>query len=98
MIKAFSILIVGFLLLLTIPICFGVGAGLIGLIFGLIGGLIGLVAGLIGAVFGGIAWIFKSIFHLFFGWGHSDFGSFHFNGFLVAALIITLLVVATRKK
>jgi len=93
-------LLVAFLLLLTIPLFIGLGGGLFGVAIGLIGGLIGLLFGLFGAIIGVIAWIFKSIFHLLFGW-HMGFGHhhwFHFNGYLFAALLILIFVIALRKK
>jgi hypothetical protein len=98
MVKGCSFLIVGFLLLLFIPICIGIGGGIFGLIVGLIGGAIGLVFGIIGAVIGAIAAVFKGIFHLFFGWGHHDFHPWHFHssGFLFLALIVLIFVIATR--
>ncbi len=99
MIKAFSLLIIGFIALLAIPICIGLAGGLFGLVFGLIGGVIGLIAGLFGAVIGGIAWIFRSIFHVFFGWGFGHHEHwFHFNGYLFAALLILILAVALKRK
>ena len=100
MVKAFSFLLVGFILLLTLPLMIGLGAGFFGLALGLIGGLFGLLFGLFGAVVGAIAWVFKSIFHLLFGW-HLGFGHhhwFHFNGYLVAAIIILIFAVAHRRK
>jgi hypothetical protein len=100
MVKAFSMLLVAFLLLLTIPLFIGLGGGLFGVAFGLIGGLIGLLFGLFGAIIGVIAWIFKSIFHLLFGW-HMGFGHyhwFHFNGYLFVALLILIFALALRKK
>jgi hypothetical protein len=100
MVKAFSFLFVAFLLLLTLPLMIGLGGGLFGLAFGLIGGLIGLIFGLFGAIVGAIAWIFKSIFHLLFGW-HAGFGHhhwFHFNGYVVAAILVLIFVAALRGK
>jgi hypothetical protein len=101
MIKAFSFLLVAFILLLTLPIAIGLGGGLFGLIIGLIGGLIGLLFGILGAIIGAIAWIFKSIFHLLFGW-HTGFDHhyhwFHFNGCIFTAIIILILIVAFSKR
>ena len=100
MIKALSILVVAFFMLLAIPLLIGLGGGLFGLAIGLIGGLFGLIFGIFGAVVGVIAWIFKSIFHVFFGW-HSGFGHhhwFHFNGYLFAAILILIFVVVLNKK
>jgi len=99
-VKAFSFLLVVFILLLTLPLAIGLGGGLFGLAIGLIGGLIGLLFGILGAIIGAIAWVFKSIFHLFFGW-HTDFGHhhwFHLNGYIFAAIIILILAVALNKR
>ena len=100
MVKAFSFLVVAFFLLLTVPLMIGLGGGLFGLAIGLIGGLFGLLFGLLGAIIGAIAWIFKSILHLLFGWhlglGHHHW--FHFNGYIFAAILILILVVALKKK
>src|SRR5882757_8383904 len=96
MVKAFSFLVVAFLLLLSLPLMIGLGGGLFGLAIGLIGGLFGLLFGLLGAIIGAIAWIFKSIFHLIFGW-HLGFGHhhwFHFNGYVLVAIVILILAVA----
>ena len=101
MIKAFSFLFVAFILLLMFPLMIGLGGGLFGLVIGLIGGLIGVIVGIFGAVIGAIAWIFKTIFHLIFGW-HTGFAHhphwFHFNGCIVTAIIILILVVAFSKR
>src|SRR6185369_8948071 len=101
MIKAFSFLIVAFVLLLALPLAIGLGGGLFGLAIGLIGGLIGLLFGIFGAIIGAIAWIFKSIFHLLFGW-HMGFDHhhhwFHFNGCIFAVIIILILAVALNRK
>lgn len=97
MIKAFSLLIIGFILLMAIPICIGIAGGFFGLIMGLIGGIIGFVFATIGALFSGIAWIFSGLFHLLFGWtGHHH--GFHFNGYLIAAIIIAVIALSTHKK
>ena len=100
MIKAFSFLLVAFILLLTLPLAIGLGGGLFGLVIGLIGGLIGLLFGIFGAIIGAIAWIFKTIFHLLFGWhtGYDHPHWFHFNGCIFTAIIILILVVALHKR
>jgi hypothetical protein len=100
MVKAFSFLLVGFFLLLTLPLMIGLGAGFFGVVIGLIGGLFGLFFGLFGAILGAIAWIFKSVFHLLFGW-HLGFGHhhwFHFNGYVFAAIVILILAIALKRK
>jgi len=100
MIKAFSFLLVAFVLLLVLPLAIGLGGGLFGLAIGLVGGLIGLLFGIFGAIIGAIAWIFKTIFHLLFGW-HMGFGHhhwFHFNGYIFAAIIVVIIAVALNKK
>lgn len=100
MVKAFSFLLIGFFLILTIPLVIGLGAGFFELAIGLIGGLFGLLFGLLGAIVGAIAWVFKSIFHLLFGW-HVGFGHhhwFHPNGYIFAAIIILILAVLLNKK
>ncbi len=101
MIKAFSFLVIGFLLLLTVPLCIGIAGGLFGLVFGVIGAVIGLFFALIGGIFKCIAWIFSSMMHLLFGW-HSDFGfhpwHWHFNGYVLAALIVLIIAISQRKK
>ena len=100
MVRSFSIVLIAIVLLLTLPLWFGLGGGLIGLAFGLIGGLLGLIFGLFGAIIGAIAWIFKALFHLLFGWHHESgfqYG-FHFNGYVFAALLILILVIASKKK
>ncbi len=100
MVKAFSFLLVGFFLILTIPLIIGLGAGFFGLAIGLIGGLFGILFGLLGAIIGAIAWVFKSMFHLLFGW-HLGFGhhhGFHPNGYILAAIIILILAVVLNKK
>jgi hypothetical protein len=100
MVKAFSFLVVAFILLLTLPLAIGLGGGLFGLAIGLIGGLIGLLFGIFGAIIGAIAWIFKTIFHLLFGWhmglGHHHW--FHFNGYIFTAIIILIFAVALNRK
>jgi hypothetical protein len=98
MVKGCSLLIVGILLLISLPICIGIGGGIFGLFMGLIGGAIGLVFGVIGAVFGFIADIFGAIFHGLFGWHHHGFHPWHFNGFAVLAIIVLIFVLATRNK
>ena len=101
MIKAFSFLFIGFLLLLAVPLCIGIAGGVFGLVFGVIGGIIGLVFGFIGLIFKSIAWVFSSIMHMLFGW-HSDFGChpghWHFNGYVLAALIVLIFAISQRKK
>ena len=97
MIKTFSFLVIGFLLLFVVPLCIGIVGGMFGLIFG----VIGLVFGLIGFILKSIAWIFSSITHLLFGW-HTEFGfhewHWHFNGYVLAALIILIIAISQRKK
>ncbi len=100
MVKAFSILMVAFFMLLAIPLMIGLGGGLFGLAIGLVGGLFGLLFGLFGAIIGVIAWIFKTIFHILFGW-HMGFGHhhwFHFNGYVFAAVIVLVFVIALKRK
>ena len=99
MIKAFTFLVIGFMLLLTVTIFIGIAGGVFGLIVGLIGGAVGLFFGLIGAIFGCIAGVFKAIFHVLFGW-NSDFGfhHWHMNGYIFAALLVLIFVVASQKK
>jgi hypothetical protein len=101
MIKAFSFLFIGFFLLLAVPLCIGVAGGVFGLVVAVIGGIIGLFFGLIGFIFKSIAWIFSSIMHVLFGW-HSDFGfhpwHWHFNGYLLAALVILIIAISQRTK
>jgi hypothetical protein len=101
MIKGCSVLVIGFFLLLSIPICIGIGGGVFGLLIGLIGGAVGVVFGIIGAVIGVIVEVFSGITHLLFGWGHHH--SFHpwhwhFNGLIILSLIALIFVVATRTK
>lgn len=99
MVKAFSFFVIAFALLLAIPICLGVAGGIFGLAVGLLGGIVGVFFGLIGAVIGCIAWIIKGFFHLLFGWHFSvGFHPFHFNGYAVAAIIILLFVVASKRR
>lgn len=100
MVRSLSVVLIAFLVLLTLPLCLGLGGGLIGLTFGLIGGLIGVIFGLFGAIIGGIAAVVKGIFHLLFGW-HAGFGfhhGFHFNGYFFVALLILIFVIATKRK
>ena len=100
MARSLSILFVAFVLLITLPLWLGLGAGLIGLTFGIVGALIGVIFGLFGAIIGGIAWIFKTLFHVLFGW-HLGFGFhpwFHFNGWVVAAFLILILAIAAKRK
>lgn len=100
MVKGCSFLIVGFLLLVSLPIVIGLGGGIFGLIFGLIGGAIGLVFGIIGAVIGVIAKVFGGIMHALFGWHDHGFHPFHwhFNGFLILAIIVLIFALSTRNK
>jgi len=98
MVKGCSFLVFGFLLLLALPICIGIGGGIFGMIVGLIGGAFGLIFGAIGAIIGFIAHIFSGIMHALFGWNHHGFHPWHFNGFVFLALIVLIFVVATRKK
>ena len=98
MVKGCSFLVFGFLLLLAMPICIGIGGGIFGMIFGIIGGVFGMVFGIIGAIFGFIADIFGGIMHALFGWHHHDFHPWHFNGLGFLAIIILICVVASRKK
>jgi hypothetical protein len=100
MVKALSILAAAFFVLLAGPLIIGLGGGLLGFIIGLVGGLFGLIVGLLGAAIGAIAWVFRSIFHIFFGW-HTGLGHhhwFHVNGYVCAAIIILVLVIALNKK
>lgn len=101
MIKAFGILIVGFIALVSLPIFLGLAGGLFGLIFGVVGGVIGLFCAVIGGVIGFIAGIFRGITHLLFGW-HSDFGfhpwHWHLNGYTFAAILVLILIVVSQKK
>jgi len=101
MIKAFSFLFIGFLLLLAVPLCIGIAGGVFGLIVGIIGGVIGLIFGAIGIVIKSIAWVFSSIMHMLFGW-HSDWGfhpwHFHFNIYAVAVIVILIFAISQRKK
>jgi hypothetical protein len=98
MVKGCSLLIVGFLLLLSLPICIGIGGGIFGMFVGLIGGAFGLIFGVIGAIIGFIAEIFSAIMHGLFGWHHHGFHPWHFNGFGVLAVIVLIFVLATRNK
>jgi hypothetical protein len=98
MVRSFSILLIAFALLLTMPLWLGIGGGLIGLTFGLVGGIIGIIFGLFGAIIGAIAWVFKTIFHLLFGWGFGFHHGFHWNGYAWLALLVLILVVASRRK
>lgn len=99
MVKGCSFIIVGFLLLISVPIVIGIGGGIFGLIVGLIGGAIGLVFGIIGAVFGAIADVFGGIMHGLFGWHHHGFPfHWHFNGFLILAIIVLIFALSTRNK
>jgi hypothetical protein len=99
MVRSISIVLVAFVLLLTLPLCLGIGGGLIGLTFGLLGGIIGILFGLFGVILGGIAWIFKAVFHLLFGWhlGHG-FHSFHFNGYVFIAIVLLILLIASKNR
>lgn len=99
MARSLSIVLVAFVLLLTLPLCLGIGGGLLGLTFGLLGGLIAIIFELFGVILGGIGWIFKIIFNLLFGW-HWGFGlhPFDFNGYVLVALLILILVVASKGK
>lgn len=86
------------MLVISVPICIGIGGGIFGMIVGLIGGAIGLVFGIIGAIIGFIADIFSGILHALFGSHHHGFHPWHFNGFALLALIILIFVIARGKK
>ncbi len=100
MVKAFSFLLIGFFLILTIPLVIGLGAGFFGLAIGLIGGLIGHHFGLLRSIVGAIASDFKSIYNLLYGWhvGLCHHHCFNHNGYIFAAIIILILAVLLNKK
>lgn len=90
-------------LVLTFPLWFGLGIGLLGLIIGLLGGMVGLVFGLIGGLIGAVAWAIKGVFSLLFGWSyespfHFNVDFFEFNGWAVAALVLLIVLIARNKK
>ncbi len=77
----------------------GILAGVFGAVFGIIGGVFGAIAGIIGGVFGVIAGIIAWPFKMVFGWHDwSWWPHLHFNGFVIASLIILAVLISRRNK
>lgn len=88
------------IVLVTFPFWIAIMVGGFGVVIGIVGAIIGAIAGLFGAIVGLIGAILEGIFGGIFNWHgpHIHFPHFHMNGFVIAALIITLALVAGRKK
>lgn len=97
-----STLLLALIVLFTFPVWVGLIAGGFGLVIGILGAIFGILFGIIGAVFGVIGSLIEAIFSGLFGWGHNwnfiSFPHFHLNGFGIAAIIIIVAVLLSRKK
>jgi hypothetical protein len=91
--KSTNLLLIFLLVLITFPIwigLFGLMVGTVGAVIGgVFGAVFGVLGGLLGAIMGIITWPFKVIF------GHGHWFP-HINGYVIAALIILVLVIAKR--
>ncbi len=75
------------IVVLTFPLWFGLGIGLIGAAVGIIGALIGVMATII-----------TLPFKLLFGWGHWGWDGFHhFNSLGLIVLIIIAAMIVKKK-
>jgi hypothetical protein len=92
--KSSNTLLIFLLVLITFPFWIGFFGMAIGIVGGVIGGVFGAVfgalGGVIGAIMGIITWPFKMIF------GHGDWFP-HFNGYVIAALVILVVFMARKK-
>lgn len=99
--KGFATGCLAIIVLLSFPLWIGIIAGGFGVVIGIFGAIFGAIAGVFGAIFGIIGALLDAIFGGIFNWNwHGpDFHvrHFHFNGFVVAAIIITLAIVFGRK-
>jgi hypothetical protein len=92
------------LLIITFPVWFGLAAGLFGIaagVFGAIIGVCGAIFGVFGALLGGLMALIALPFKILFGWSHDGwhwFPHFHFNAFVMIAVIIVVALVAKNKK
>lgn len=97
-----STVLLALIVLFTFPLWIAIVAGGFGILIGIIAAIFGLIIGAFGLVFGAIAGILKAIFSGIFGWGnHWDFFSFphfHLGGFEIAAIIIVIALLVSRKK
>lgn len=88
-----STLLIILLLLITFPFWIGI----IALIGGILAGVFGAIFGIIGGVFGALSSIFTWPFKMLFGW-HDWWPHFHFNGFVMMALIILVVLISGRNR
>jgi hypothetical protein len=88
------------LLLLIVIITFPVWIAVAAVIFGAIVGIFGAMIGVIGAIFGALVAVIVLPFKLLFGWhsGWHWFPHFHFNGFVLAAIVITAALIVRGRQ
>src|SRR5436190_15740287 len=88
------------LLLLIIVITFPVWIAIIAAIFGVFVGIFGAMIGVVAAIFGALVAVIVVPFKLLFGWhsGWHWFPHFHFNGFLLGAIIIAAALIVRGKQ
>lgn len=84
------------LLIITFPVWFALAAAL----FGVVAGLFGAMIGVFGAIFGGLMALITLPFKILFGWHHGWhwFPHFHFNAFVMIAVIIVIGLIVRNKK
>lgn len=104
--KALTTVLIVIICVLLFPVAIGIVGGIFGLIGGVIGGIFGFIGGLFGLIVGAVASVFGAIFGLF-GWmfnGHDHWGcwdcsfSFFDGEVLAAAVLVLVIVMITRSK
>ncbi|MEQ9592809.1 MAG: hypothetical protein RLN86_09435 [Cyclobacteriaceae bacterium] len=102
MTKGLSTILLAFVMLITFPIWIGLIAGGFGIVVGIFAAIFGVVAGAFGLVVGIVGGLLDFIFSGIFGWGNYDLGfsfpHFHFNRFVLAAFVIVLAIVISKRR
>jgi hypothetical protein len=92
-----STILLVIILIITFPVWIALGAALFGVIMGLFGAAIGVI----GAIFGVMIALITLPFKILFGWGDwgwHGFPHFHYNGFIIIALIIVAALIVRGRR
>ncbi len=90
-------ILLAILLIITFPVWFAAGA----VVLGIAAGMFGAVIGILGAIFGVFMTLVALPFKILFGWSHAGwhwFPHFHFNAFVMIAVIIVVALIIKGKK
>jgi len=102
MAKGLSAVLLAFIVLITFPLWIALMAGGFGVIVGIIAAIFGIFAGIFGAIIGVIGALLELIFGGIFNWDwhgpQIHFPHVHLNGFVIAAIIITLAIVFSKRR